>query len=161
MFKHFTLVSLLFLFSCVENRSITGKSNEAGNQSEISIDAHKSTIALDFVNNYVENCNKMKDALSVADWVSTNKLVTKRFKEYLAKIIDEANQLDPEMGLDADPIFDAQDYPDEGFELESLDNKNNIVHLKGKNMPDFKLKVRIVQENNDWLVDGCGMINMR
>lgn len=161
MFKHLTLVSLLLLFSCGENKSITEKVKETSVQSEISTDAYKSAIAIDFINNYVENCNKIKDALTVTDWVRTNKQVTKRFREYLVKIVDEANQLDPEMGLDADPIFDAQDYPDEGFELESLDNKENIVHLKGKNMPDFKLKVRIVQENNEWLVDGCGMINMR
>ena len=64
------------------------------------------------------------------------------------------------MGLGADPIFDAQDYPDQGFELDSFDSETNFIVVKGKNMSDFKLTIKMVNENENWLVDGCGMINI-
>ena len=75
-------------------------------------------------------------------------------------MIEEAFKIEPELGLDFDLIFDAQDYPDEGFELESFDNKTNYVVVKGKNWTDFRLTIKMVLENNKWLVDGCGIINI-
>lgn len=72
----------------------------------------------------------------------------------------EYKKADPEIGLDADPIFDAQDYPDKGFELETFDSKTNYLVVKGKNWTDFKLRIKMVLENDRWLVDGCGIINI-
>jgi len=71
-----------------------------------------------------------------------------------------AGKVDPELGLDEDPIFDAQNYPDKGFELAAFDSKTNYVVVKGKNWPDFKLTLKMVAENNTWLVDGCGLIKI-
>lgn len=116
--------------------------------------------ALTFINAYVDNCNKMKESIGVVEWTNSNKLTTQRFKTELNRLMEEAYKLEPEIGLDADPIFDAQDYPDKGFELESLDNKTNYVVVKGKNWPNFKLTIRMIKENNYWLVDGCGIVNI-
>jgi len=116
--------------------------------------------AVAFANAYIANCNKEKSPLSVEQWVSANKLTTTRFKTELKKMLAEAYQEDPELGLDADPIFDAQDYPDKGFELDSFDSKTNYVVVKGKDQPDFKLTIKMVSEKNNWLVDGCGVINV-
>lgn len=116
--------------------------------------------ALAFINSYVDNCNKMKESVGVVEWTNSNKLTTQSFKTKLKKIMDEAYKLEPKMGLDADPIFDAQDYPDKGFELYSLDEKTNFVVVKGKDWPDFKLTIKMVKDNNNWLVDGCGIINI-
>ena len=98
--------------------------------------------------------------LSVEEWVSSSKLTTTRFKTELKKLLAEAYKEDPELGLDADPIFDAQDYPDKGFELDYFDSNTNYVVAKGKDWPDFKLTMKMVLENNNWLVDGCGIINI-
>lgn len=116
--------------------------------------------ALTFINSYVDNCNKMKDAIGVVEWANSNELATNHFKTEIEKIITEANSVDPEMGLGADPLFDAQDYPDKGFELDSFDEKTNFIVVKGKDMPDFKLTIKMVKEDKNWLVDGCGMINI-
>ena len=102
----------------------------------------------------------MKESIGVVEWVNSNKLTTNTFRTELKRILDEAYKLEPEIGLDADPIFDAQDFPEKGFELESFDSKTNYIVVKGKNRPDFKLTIKMVMENNDWLVDGCGMINI-
>jgi hypothetical protein len=116
--------------------------------------------ALKFINDYVENCNKMKNAIGIIEWVNSNQLVTESFKTELTKVINEANEKDPELGLDFDPIFDAQDYPENGFELETIDRKSGYLVLKGKDFPQFKLAMKIKNENGKWLVDGCGIINI-
>ena len=117
-------------------------------------------IALTFINSYVENCNKMKESIKIVQWVNSNSLTTNNFKKELKRIIDEAYKEDPELGFDFDPIFDGQDYPDKGFELESFDSRTNYIVVKGKDWLDFKLTIKMVLENNDWLVDGCGIINI-
>lgn len=115
--------------------------------------------ALTFINAYVENCNDSKRE-DIVKWTQSNELTTNRFKTELKNIIDEAYKQDPEMGLDADPILDAQDYPDEGFEFDSFNKENNRLILKGKNLENFKVTIIMVNENGKWLVDGCGMVNI-
>lgn len=102
----------------------------------------------------------MDESSDIVKWVSTNDLVTDRFKKELKTMVDEAFKTDPEMGLGFDPIVDGQDFPDEGFELESFDNKTNYLVVKGKKWPDFKVTIKMVLEGNKWLVDGCGVVNI-
>lgn len=116
--------------------------------------------ALKFINSYVENCNKMKESLGLLEWVESNNLTTKRFKTELKKIVDEAYKIDPEMGLDFDPIFNAQDYPEKGFEFESFDSNTNYLIVSGIEWSDFKLTIKMSYENKIWLIDGCGIINI-
>ena len=115
--------------------------------------------ALTFINGYVDNCNKMNEAIDILNWVNSNNLSTNYFKTELKRILDEANEKEPGVGLDFDPIFDAQDFPDKGFELESADEATNYIVLRGKDWHDFKLTIKVVEENGVWLVDGCGIIN--
>ena len=117
-------------------------------------------IALTFINSWVDNCNKMKNSIGIIEWVSSNDLITNRFKTEVKAIIEEAYKEDPELGLSFDPIFDAQDYPDDGFELEFFDSETNFIVVKGKDWGDFKLTIKTVLENNKWLVDGCGIVNI-
>ena len=117
-------------------------------------------IALNFVNSYVDNCNKMKGAIGILEWVESNKMVTKSFKDELKRMIDEADNKDPEIGLDYNPIFNAQDYPEKGFEIESFDREKNFLILRGIDWPKFKILIKISSENNTWLIDGCGSINI-
>lgn len=116
--------------------------------------------ALIFINNYVDNVKKMNKAVGIIEWVNLNSLATKRFKTEVKEIIDNAHKQDPELGLGADPIIDAQDIPDEGFELESLDEITNYLTVKGKDLPEFKLTMKVIRENGNWLVDGCGIVNI-
>ena len=102
----------------------------------------------------------MKGAVGIFEWVESNKMVTKSFKDELKRMIDEAYNKDSEIGLDYDPIFNAQDYPEKGFEIESFDRENNFLILRGIDWPKFKLLIKISRENNTWLIDGCGSINI-
>jgi len=158
---HFSLLlSIIIISSCSTQEQPTNSANSAV---ETNIQTPKSDPvkpALDFINGYVANANKMGQAVDMLEWVNASEFASKNFKSALKKIIDEAFELDPEMGLDADPIFNAQDYPSEGFEIESFDEKTNYAIVKGKDMPEFKLTLKMIEENGTWLVDGCGSVNV-
>ena len=175
MMKQIIFVTTLFLFvSCgqgsgVGTKNIDKDSSGQTNTNEQSVittetkndeDKMPIDIALTFINSYVVNCNKMKESIGIIEWVNSNNLTTHSFKTEVKSMIEEAFKIDAELGLGFDPIFDAQDYPDEGFELESFDSKTNFIVLKGKDWTDFKLTIKVVLENNKWLVNGCGVVNI-
>ena len=163
MFKEstFVLVFLLLGTSCGNTEKPTTK--EPDTQKEevaVASTAVKVENALSFINGYVENSNNMNEAMNIIDFTNSNNLTTETFKSTLERIIETALKENPEMGLDADPIYDAQDYPEQGFELESIDEKSNYLTVKGIDWPDFKLTMKVVEENGKWLVDGCGSVNV-
>lgn len=148
----------VFLFvSCTENQ--TTKNLHQSPDIENSVEAQKS-VALKFINDYVENANLMGKAIETRKWVAQNTLVTESFKKTVTTMIDEAEKDDPELGLGFDPIFDAQDYPEEGFQAEQIDEKTNLVTVSGKKWNDFKLKIKLILINGNWLVDGAGAVNI-
>lgn len=148
---------VLLFASCAENQS-----NDNQYQSpdiENSVEAQKS-VALKFINDYVENANLMGKAIETRKWVAQNTMVTESFKKVVTAMIDEAEKNDPELGLGFDPIFDAQDYPEEGFRIEQIDGKTNLVTVSGKKWNDFKLKIKLTLINGVWLVDEAGAVNI-
>jgi hypothetical protein len=154
------ILTIILLISCgqreKENKDLLTDTREQ----TVSQKVDKIDNGLKFINDYVENSNKMTDKVDIIDWVNSNNLSTNNFKTELKKIIEDAYEKEPEVGLDFDPILDAQDYPDKGFELESLDEKTNYLTVRGKDWADFKLTIKIIEENGNWLVDGCGIINI-
>ena len=102
----------------------------------------------------------MNKAISPIEWVKENLNATSNFKKQLEKLITEGYKNNPELGLGFDPIFNAQDYPEEGVELESLDTQTGYLIVRGKKWTDFKLTMKLKKENGAWLVDGCGIINI-
>lgn len=64
------------------------------------------------------------------------------------------------MGLGFNPIFDAQDFPEKGFELIDCDTRLGYVTVKGIDWPDFFVVLRVVQQDKKWLVDGAGVVNI-
>ncbi len=150
--------SLLALVACTESKEHTDTATKQ--EEAVTVNENQAVeVALSFVNAYVVNCNQMGKALAVEEWVTMNTQTTFEFKAALTNLVNEAKKNDPEMGLEADPIFNAQDYPENGFELESLDKTGNIIHLKGKGQPDYKLTLQMKQDNGAWLVNSCGMVN--
>ncbi|AEA45771.1 hypothetical protein [Fluviicola taffensis] len=124
---------------------------------EVSNTDFDSLVALKFMNEYVALCNKRIDP---KPWVGSNKLLSDAFKKEYKELFEIAYAEDPEMGLDFDPIFDAQDYPDKGFEISSLNSKTRTVIIQGIDSPDFKVTLKVKKINNEWLVDGAGVIGV-
>jgi hypothetical protein len=160
LMKPILILTILIFASCGQPSNSKFTTEKSIVQSEKVEQEKLIQTALNFINSYIENCNKMKDAIGVVEWANSNTLTTQRFKTELKRIMDDAYKLEPEFGLGIDPIFDAQDYPDKGFEFDSLDDKTNYIVVKGKNWPDFKLTIKMTNDNSNWLVDGCGIINI-
>ena len=118
------------------------------------------TNALSFINGYVKFSDDPNSSHNTVDWVKLSSLTTKKFIADLEGILKEAYKEDPEMGLGFDPIFNAQDYPSDGFELGTYDEKTKTVLVKGVNMSEFTVTMKIRAENGKWLVDGCGIVNI-
>ena len=74
--------------------------------------------------------------------------------------MDSAQKKDPELGLGSDPIFDDQDFPEKGFSIVKVDTPSAYVTVAGNDWKDFELVLKVEQENNKWLVDGAGVINI-
>ena len=121
-----------------------------------------SAVALKFMNEYIENENlQMKgEGLELVKWVNENPFATQSLKTELQKILDKAYKIEPEIGLGFDPVLDAQDFPEEGFELENIDHKTGYVTLAGKQWKEFKVRMRLIESDGKWLVDGVGIINV-
>lgn len=166
MSKQFIILNLfvatIFLVSACGNTHTEEQNSNVNEEVQTTppFTEDKTQVALTFLNSYVENCNLMSESIGVIDWVNTSDLVSTNFKNELQKTMDEAYASDPEMGLGADPLFDAQDWPEEGFELDTINEETNEITLKGINWPDFKVIMNVIEENGKWLVDGCGMVNI-
>ena len=144
----------LFFLSCSRQTETDTSSATTENKTEISQDAN---VALNFINDYTAFCSQ-KDQDS--NWIRNNALLTENFKSTYYHLLDSARKEDPELGLGFDPIFDAQDFPDKGFELSALDKSTGFVTLEGKDSPEFILVLKISEQNGKWLVDGSGVINI-
>lgn len=70
-------------------------------------------------------------------WINNSLYASKNFKVEYNRILKEAYKNDPEMGLGFDPVLDAQDYPEEGLELESSDLKTGYMVYRGKSQKDL------------------------
>jgi len=93
-------------------------------------------------------------------WVQRSEKVTDNFKHSYKKLVEDANRNDPETGLGSDPIFDAQDYPDQGFKILRCDDKSNFVILRGSDWEIFTVVVKTSKTDKGWLIDGAGVINI-
>lgn len=153
-----TLTLLLFLtvIFCKESSSQEAKVNNE--PSETSIAAIKT--ALNFINNYVDYCNDLNSEITLKDWINEQSQVTENFKKELKRTIAKADQQEPLLGIGVDPIFDAQDYPENGFEIDTFNKESDLVRVQGKEWNDFKLNIKMTLKNGQWFVNGIGMINM-
>ncbi len=97
-----------------------------------------------FITTYFANAHK----LDRGEWVQHNQWLTDNFKVRYTDLLNQAYQDEPEMGLGFDPIMNAQDYPDEGFEMESYDDATGRVILFGKDWEDFKVNLKVVNQPN-------------
>jgi len=127
---------------------------------ELNDTSSNANVALKFINDYVKNCNKMREQIGIIEWVNDYPNVSQEFKTELTKMIQEAEKNDPVYGLGFDPIFDAQDYPDDGFELAEFDSVSNYLTVEAKSWKGFTITMKIKELDKKWMVDGCGVINI-
>src|SRR5690606_8319568 len=127
--KHLlTLVFTLCFFACQFEKKNPGESPEASEvelsntdlyeplENEASSEEENYQAALDFINSYVESINQVE----ILEFAKNSPLASDRLKSELENIVIRAWEENPRIGLLADPLFDAQDYPPNGFELHEF-----------------------------------------
>ncbi len=152
----YLIVFLLVFVNCVSNNKTNVESTK---ESKVKIEKDLDTsFVLTFINDYVTNSNTVNTP--VLKWLSEYQNVTNDLIYRLERMIDSAYQIEPEIGLDFDPIFNAQDYPEEGFMIDSINEEANTIIVKGKDWQEFKLPIKLKLVKNQWLIDGVGAINI-
>ena len=121
----------------------------------------QSEVAARFMNEYVQYCsNAASHRQTTGQWIQRNANVTQGFKHAYRQIVEDARKAEPEIGLDFDPVFDAQDYPDKGFKVLRCDDQSNLVTLSGREWENFLVVIKTVKTKDGWRVDGAGVINV-
>ena len=151
----FLVLTTIVLLSCDTNTEVKTSIATSSDKTENTPDFN---VALNFINDYVA-FSSVKPTIDT-NWITNNSSLTDNFKSKYSNLLDSAYKVDHELGLDFDPIFDAQDFPDKGFEISKFDNTTGYITVKGKAWKEFELVLKIVFQDNKWLVDGSGVINI-
>ena len=159
--KNFSLPLLIILLSACQANSTTEQTEQDRIKTgEKNTCENLSDVALNFIRDYVEYCLHPEPETGLTTWVEQRNDVTTHFKDELNTILREAIENDPEMGLGFDPILNAQDCPEKGFEIFSCDTAAKLVEVSGIDYPEFKVKILLLEENNIWKIEGCGVVNI-
>lgn len=113
-------------------------------------------VASEFVNQYVNR----DYSIDLENWANSSDLTSESFKQELSKIMTKAWEENPEYGLGFDPIINAQDSPEEGYELESYDQKTGHAVVSPIGWEDASVHVKLILVEGKTLVDGCGIVNI-
>lgn len=148
--KHI-LILLLLITSCKESSNSRIKNLKSSSNKDYNV-------AVDFINDY--NKEFLKPKTETLEWLSNNKNITINLINRYKQILDSAEIADPELGLDFDPILNAQDSDENGFEIKKIDSLQGYVTVRGKSAPNFEIVLRVIEKNGVTLVDGTGIINI-
>jgi hypothetical protein len=117
--------------------------------------------ALSFMNTYVKYISA--DDADADQWVAESQTLSTAFKTAYKKLVDDARKEDPELGLDFDPIVDGQDFVEHFDQVKQCNESSGVLIISGK-WPDSKetmeVAVKPSKENDQWLIDGAGVINI-
>ena len=149
------LILILGLSLLVSNSTVSNIENNSQYKNQNGKPDYK--VAVIFINDYVDYLNENNSNIGRIDWVNSRTDVTINFKKELIEIITKIVKEYPEIGLDFDPIIDAQDRP-EKFKIDIKDSDYLIV--KGTDWPTFRLILKLNFELDEWLVDGSGIVNI-
>lgn len=136
---------LLLLLSC---QNPAPKMKEADTQ-----------VAVSFINDYFTNLNAWPAHIGYDEWLFSRNDASDGLKQRLKDLIEEAEKLDPEMGLDYDPIINGQDHPETKMVLKSVDLQTGAIVVQGE-APNqwYEIPMQMEYLDGKWLVSGCGAL---
>ena len=177
------LAIILAVFANINTFSATKKSSSKSKtritQNKVLSEPEK--IALSFINEYADYDNEMYKNPEV---IYNSPLFTDRFKEMyrnslIANFFLNCDEYGSSMegctdnGIDDEQrefseiyggtilAYQGQDMPSK-YSLLNYNEKTGIVYLKGEDWPhpNYRVLVKMVQENGIWKIDGAGEINI-
>lgn len=117
------------------------------------------TACLKFMNEYLTYRDSVRpNEMEFTWWIVANPMLTEDFKVEYRQLVESYRAHDPELGLDWDPILEAQDSPI-AFELNTI-HANGYLTINGTDWKEFKVIVRVAQIDGRWLIHGSGRINI-
>ncbi|MBX2906603.1 MAG: hypothetical protein KF744_11225 [Taibaiella sp.] len=155
---HFAKPILLCLFLTVTVTACSNETKPETTKADAVLPDYD--VARQFMDEYINYPPNPARHISDSAFISSSTMLTSRFKSYYDSIVVDAWKRDPELGLDFDPVLDAQDYPDSGFMIERIDTISGIVTLSGKNWPEFTVAVKVIAADQKTLIDGAGVVNI-
>jgi len=153
------LILILFVLLGVSCKTQTNEKPKTSTESKNARVTPDFNVALTFINDYAEFCEPKSPPTIDSTWIERNPLLTENFKARYKAILDSAEIADPELGLDCNPIFYAQDN-DSKYTIQKTDSINGYVTLCGKDWKESVVVMRVIYQENKWLVEGAGMINI-
>lgn len=114
-------------------------------------------LAIRFVQDYLRQ-DLPSDSAAIG-WVSRRADVTESFKKAHAKLLRDARKGHPELGLEFDPLLDAQDWPTGAMEWK-MDLAQGAMLLCVQDRPDITLTVQVVRRNHRLFLNGMGVIGI-
>ena len=141
----------ILLISCQSDKEETGFEQEKSDHKDPKV------TAVEFINDYIRFINDSDREIDLNNWIDQREDVTVSFKRELKRLTDKAEMENPNIGLGFDPILDAQDSP-EIFKYSS--RSDGYIFLEGIDWSEFKVVLKLVQQDNEWLIDGSGVVNI-
>lgn len=153
------LILILFVLLGVSCKTQTNEKTKILTESKNAGMTPDFNVALTFINDYAEFCEPKSPPAIDSTWIERNPLLTENFKARYKAIFDSAEIANPESGLECDPIFYAQDN-DSKYIILKADSINGYVTMCGKEWKESIVVMRVIYQNDKWLVEGSGMINI-
>lgn len=155
-------IFVLLLLNIILIFTQTNPINAQPNNIEQNIDQREEAIksGLAFINSYIKYCNEADTNYNLKNWVESNNVLTQIFKNSFRELIKKAEQIDPEVGLGFDPIFNAQDFPTKNMVFESYDPHGQFLKVKALDWDNFSVLIKLIQQDGFWFIDGAGVINI-
>ncbi|WP_281763502.1 hypothetical protein [Neptunitalea lumnitzerae] len=104
-----------------------------------------------FVNKYIAFLKEDKSDVDLKNWIAT-KSVTENFINAFNKTLADTNST-------FDPVINSEEIPEKGFQVVSNDDQDYVTLQRVSN-PSYTIKVKMVQVDGKWKVDGCGAVNI-
>lgn len=116
--------------------------------------------AMDFVTAYLKATEHITGYKETIAWVKKSPLVTSDYKTALEKLYKDAWRKDPEYGYGADAILSSQDNP-ESYSIDRVKAKGGSAWVELAGHPNYQglLKVGLVRQDGNWLVNSSGDVN--
>ena len=159
---YYTLIGCFILTSCTNINTTSNSSKEQPKvENKITTDNEDIDIALQFIKEYIDFTNPTNNSnLTTDEWIEKNQVLTANFKKEYKLLLKKALEDNPELGLEFDPILDAQDFPDDAYTKANSIAYNGYIKMFSKTMKDYYILVKIIDQNGVKMIDGCGAINI-
>lgn len=120
--------------------------------------AEDSALAVTFMDGYLKMIRTTDKAVEA--WLRSQPLAAPVLIDAYIAERDRGLAMDPELGWGMDLILDAQDSPDDGFLPYRCESEPGLLQIQGKDWPEFKLALRLIDTSEGRKIAGVGRVNL-